>query len=67
VRAFGLAGVVFSIALLVTVTGERAVLGANLFTAEMLVGAAALSLYLNTLRRRALTAHRRGGRSPSHA
>jgi ubiquinone biosynthesis protein len=50
-RAFGLAAVVFSLALLVTVTGERAVLGANLFTAEMVVAGAALSLYLNTLRR----------------
>jgi ubiquinone biosynthesis protein len=50
-RAFGLAAVVFSLALLVTVTGERAVLGANLFTAEMAVAGAALSLYLNTLRR----------------
>jgi ubiquinone biosynthesis protein len=50
-RAFRLATVVFAIALLVTVTGERAVLGANLFTAEVLVGAAALSLFLNTLRR----------------
>jgi hypothetical protein len=43
--------VVFSTALLVTVTGERAVLGANLFTAEILVGFAALTLFLNTLRR----------------
>lgn len=50
-RAFGLAAVVFSLALLVTVTGERAILGANLFTAEMVVAGAALSLYLNTLRR----------------
>jgi ubiquinone biosynthesis protein len=50
-RAFRLATVVFSIALLVTVTSERAVLGANLFTAEILVGLAALSLFLNTLRR----------------
>ncbi|HKI03143.1 MAG TPA: AarF/UbiB family protein [Thermoanaerobaculia bacterium] len=51
VRAFRLGTVVFSIALLVTVTGERAVLGANLFTAEILVGGAALSLFLHTLRR----------------
>lgn len=50
-RAFRLATVVLSIALLVTVTGERAVLGANLFTAEILVGSAALTLFLNTLRR----------------
>jgi ubiquinone biosynthesis protein len=50
-RAFRLATVVLAVALLVTVTGERAVLGANLFTAEALVGAAALSLFLNTLRR----------------
>jgi predicted unusual protein kinase regulating ubiquinone biosynthesis (AarF/ABC1/UbiB family) len=50
-RAFRLATVVFSIALLVTMTGERAVLGANLFTAEILVGFAALTLFLNALRR----------------
>jgi ubiquinone biosynthesis protein len=50
-RALGLAAVVFSLALVVTLTGERAVLGANLFTAEMVVAGAALSLYLNTLRR----------------
>jgi predicted unusual protein kinase regulating ubiquinone biosynthesis (AarF/ABC1/UbiB family) len=50
-RAFRLATVVFAIALLITVTGERAVLGANLFSAESLVGFAALTLFLNTLRR----------------
>jgi ubiquinone biosynthesis protein len=51
VRAFRLATVVFATALLATLTGERAVLGANLFTAEICVAAAALSLFLNTLRR----------------
>lgn len=51
VRAFRLAAVVFSIALLVTVTGERAVWGANLFTAEIMVAGAALGLYLINLRR----------------
>lgn len=51
VRALRLASVVFTLALLLTVTGERAVLGANLFTAEVLVAGAALSLFLNTLRR----------------
>lgn len=50
-RAFRLATVVFAIALLITMTGERTVLGANLFTAEALVGFAALTLFLNTLRR----------------
>jgi ubiquinone biosynthesis protein len=50
-QAFRFATVVFSIALLVTMTGERAVLGVNLFTAEILVGLAALGLFLNTLRR----------------
>jgi ubiquinone biosynthesis protein len=51
VRAFRLATVVFTLSLLVTVTGERAVLGVNLFTAEILVASAALSLFLNALRR----------------
>ncbi len=51
VRALRLASVVFTLALLLTVTGERAVLGANLFSAEVLVAGAALSLFLNTLRR----------------
>ena len=50
-RALRLASVVFTLSLLLTVTGERAVLGANLFTAEVLVAGAALSLFLNTLRR----------------
>jgi ubiquinone biosynthesis protein len=50
-RAFRLASVVLAIALLITGTGERAVLGVNLFTAEALVGGAALTLFLNTLRR----------------
>jgi ubiquinone biosynthesis protein len=50
-RAFRLATVVFTISLIVTVTGERAWLGVNLWTAEILVGAAAFSLFLNTLRR----------------
>lgn len=50
-RAFRLATVVFGLALLVTVTGERMALGANLFTAEMAVGGAALTLFLDTLRR----------------
>ena len=50
-RAFRLATVVFSLALLVTVTGERAAFGVNLFTAEVLIAGGALSLFLNTLRR----------------
>ena len=37
-------------ALLVTVTGERVALGANLFTAEMVVAGAALTLFFDTLR-----------------
>ncbi|HLX08907.1 MAG TPA: AarF/UbiB family protein [Thermoanaerobaculia bacterium] len=50
-RAFRLASVVFAVALLVTATGERMVLGANLFTAELVVGGAALTMFLETLRR----------------
>jgi hypothetical protein len=37
--------------LLITVTGERAVLGANLFTAELGVAAASLLLFADNLRR----------------
>ncbi len=50
-RAFRLATVVFGVALLVTLTGERVALGANLFTAEMAVAGAALTLFFDTLRR----------------
>jgi len=52
-RAFRFATVVFAIALLVTVTGERVAWGANLFTAELVVAGAALTLFLDTLRRSA--------------
>jgi ubiquinone biosynthesis protein len=50
-RAFGFAACAFCLALLITMTGERAILGTNLFTAEIVVAVAALSLYLNALRR----------------
>ncbi|HEX7182756.1 MAG TPA: AarF/UbiB family protein [Thermoanaerobaculia bacterium] len=50
-RAFGFATITFGIALLITMTGERAALGLNLFTAELLVAGAALAMFLNSLRR----------------
>ncbi|HEX4963468.1 MAG TPA: AarF/UbiB family protein [Thermoanaerobaculia bacterium] len=50
-QALRLAAVVFAIALLVTVSGERVAFGINLFTAEMTVAGGALSLFLNALRR----------------
>jgi ubiquinone biosynthesis protein len=48
-RAFNLATVAAGVALLMAATGERAVLGANLFTAEALVVAATLMLSLKAL------------------
>jgi ubiquinone biosynthesis protein len=50
-QAFRFAAVTLGIAVLVTVTGERAAFGANLFTAEILVAAASLAMFLNSLRR----------------
>lgn len=50
-RAFNLATVASGVALLMVATGERAVLGINLFTAEVVVVAAAVVLSLKTLRR----------------
>ncbi|HVT60565.1 MAG TPA: AarF/UbiB family protein [Thermoanaerobaculia bacterium] len=49
-RAFNLATVAAGAAVLMAATGERAALGANLFTAELVVIAAALMLSLKTLR-----------------
>jgi hypothetical protein len=51
VRAFQYAAVTFGVSLLVTLGGEPAGWGANLFTAEILIAAASLAMFLNTLRR----------------
>lgn len=50
-RAFRFAAVTFGVALLITVTGEQAVFGLNLFTAELLIAAASLILFADSLRR----------------
>ena len=50
-QAFRFASVTLAISVLVTVTGESAAIGANLFTAEILIAAAALAMFLKTLRR----------------
>lgn len=51
-QAFRFASVALGLSVLITVTGERVALGVNLFTAEILIAAAALAMFLNTLRRR---------------
>ena len=50
-RAFRFASVTFGVALLVTVTGEPAAFGLNLFTAELVIAAASLVLFVDNLRR----------------
>lgn len=50
-RAFRFASVTFGVALLVTVTGQPAVFGVNLFTAELVIAAASLVLFVDNLRR----------------
>ena len=50
-RAFRFASVTFGVALLVTVTGQPAVFGLNLFTAELVIAAASLVLFVDNLRR----------------
>jgi len=50
-RAFRFAAVTFGIALLITVTGEQAAFDLNLFTAELLIAAASLILFADSLRR----------------
>jgi ubiquinone biosynthesis protein len=50
-RAFRYASVTFGAAVLITVTGEPAVLGLNLFTAELLIAGASLLLFVDSLRR----------------
>ncbi len=50
-RAFRFAAVAFGISLLITMTGEQAALGLNLFTAELLIAAASLILFVDSLRR----------------
>lgn len=50
-RAFHFAAVTFGVSLLITVTGERAAFGLNLFTAELLIASASLFMFLNSLRR----------------
>ena len=50
-QAFRFASVALGVSVLVTVTGEQAALGANLFTAEILIAAGALAMFLKNLRR----------------
>ena len=50
-QAFRFASVTLAISVLITVTGESAAIGANLFTAEILIAAASLAMFLKTLRR----------------
>jgi ubiquinone biosynthesis protein len=50
-QAFRFASISLGVAVLVTVTGGQAALGANLFTAEILIAAAALAMFLKTLGR----------------
>ena len=50
-RAFHFAAVTFGVSLLITMTGERAALGLNLFTAELLIASASLLMFFNSLRR----------------
>lgn len=50
-RAFRFAAVTFGVALLITVTGEQAAFGLNLFTAELVIAAASLVLFADSLRR----------------
>jgi ubiquinone biosynthesis protein len=50
-RAVQMAAVVFLVAVLMTVTGERVQVGVNLFTVEALLAAAAAVICLKTLRR----------------
>ena len=51
VQAFRFASVTLGVAVLVTVTGEPAAFGINLFTAEILIAAAALAMFVKNLRR----------------
>jgi ubiquinone biosynthesis protein len=50
-QAFRFASVALGVSVLVTVSGEQAALGVNLFTAEVLIAAAALAMFLKNLRR----------------
>ncbi len=50
-RPLRFAAVTFGISLLMTVTGERAGFGLNLFTAELAIAVAAMILFFNSLRR----------------
>jgi hypothetical protein len=50
-RAVQMAAIVFSVSVLMTVTEERVQLGVNLFTAEALLMAAAVAMFLRTIRR----------------
>jgi ubiquinone biosynthesis protein len=50
-QAVQLAAIVFSISVLMMITGETAQLGVNLFTAEVLLMAAAAAMLLRTIRR----------------
>jgi ubiquinone biosynthesis protein len=50
-RAFHFAAVTFGVSLLITVTGESAAFGLNLFTAELLIASASLLMFFNSLRR----------------
>jgi hypothetical protein len=50
-RPFRFAAMTFGVALVMTLTGERADLGLNLFSAELVIAAASLILFFNSLRR----------------
>ena len=50
-RTVILAAVVFTVSLLITLTGERVQLGVNLFTAEAVLAMVAAMMFLRTLRR----------------
>jgi ubiquinone biosynthesis protein len=50
-RAIYLGAIVFAVALLITLTGQRVRLGANLFTAEAVLIAASAMMLLRTIRR----------------
>jgi ubiquinone biosynthesis protein len=50
-KAVSMATIVFSVSLLIVVTGETVQFGVNLFTAELLLISAAMTILLQTLRR----------------
>jgi len=50
-RAIYLAAIVFAVSLLITLTGERVQLGANLFTAEAMLVTASAAMLLRTIHR----------------